>query len=215
VEEKEKEQLLQQFSKYLDTIPAEDKPIARDDTFGLHAELAGLKNEVHIESRQLQQALDDFRAVFASLESANKQLDQQLADAREREDQTTREAVKPLLGSLIDLLDRFTEASAIKPPRKTFFTFRYAHRQKQWIKAQQKGMEMLMERFTDITTAHGLEKMDCTGKPFTVEYMQAVGTNYDPDQEEGTVLTEVRTGFLLHGEPMRFAEVIVNRNRQE
>ena len=74
---------------------------------------------------------------------------------------------------------------------------------------------MLLERLADIGAAHGLEKIQCTGKSFSAFSMQAVGTDFDPELEEGTVLTEVRAGFLLHGVPMRLAEVIVNRNRQE
>ena len=211
MKQEQKEKLLQQFNEYLNTIPEENELLAGDDTFGLHTELAGLKNEVHIESRQLKQALDDFRAVFASLESANKQLDQQLTEARKRANKSAEKAVKPLLNALIELFDRLSEATAVTPPRKTFFTFRFEHRQKQWIKAQQEGMVMLMERLANITTTHGLEKIPCKGKPFTVESMQAIGTGYDPTQNEGTVLAEVRTGFLLHGEPLRLAEVIVNR----
>jgi len=213
VEQQQKEQLLQQFSEYLDTLPEENEPDTQDDTFALYSELAGLKNEVQIESRQLKQALDNFREVFTALETANKQLAQQLADARQREQEITRQAVKPLLEALIDLLDRFTEASSVTPPRKTFFAVRFTHRLQQWIKAQQDGMEMLRERLAEITAAHGLEKIECQGKPFAVNCMQAVGTDYDAGQEEGTVLAEVRTGFLLHGKPVRPAEVIVNRKK--
>ncbi len=215
MEQEEKKELLSRFSEYLDNVEEEDIPLAQDDTFGLHSELAGLKNEVHIESRQLKQALDDFRAVFVSLEAANKQLDQQLENARQREEAVADNAVKPLLGSLIDLIDRFTEAATIRPPRKTFFSFNYQRRLQQWITAQQEGMLMLSERLADITARHGLERMNSTGEPFSVNAMEAVGTDYDAAQPEGIVLSEVRTGFLLRGEPVRLAEVIVNRQKQD
>ena len=213
MELEEKEELLRRFSEYLDNAGEEDIPPAPDDTFGLHSELAGLKNEVHIESRQLKQALDDFRAVIVSLEAANKQLDQQLDDARQRENTVADNAVKPLLGSLIDLIDRFTEAVAVRPPRKTFFSFGYQQRLQQWIMAQQEGLVMLSERLADITARHGLERMSCAGEPFSVNSMEAVGTDYDATQPEGIVLSEARTGFLLRGEPLRHAEVIVNRKK--
>ena len=213
MELEEKEEHLHQFSEYLDNVNDEDIPLAPDDTFGLHSELAGLKNEMHIESRQLKQALNDFRAVFVSLETANQQLDQQLDDARQREDTVADNAVKPLLGSLIDLIDRFTEAVAARPPRKTFFSFGYQQRLQQWITAQQEGMTMLSERLADITAKYGLEKMRCAGEPFSVNFMEAVGTDYDATQPEGIVLSEARSGFLLRNVPIRLAEVIVNRKK--
>ena len=211
MKQEQKEQLLQQFSEYLDTLPEQSDPPVQDDTFGLHAELAGLKNEVHIESRQLKQALDDFRAVFASLEQANRQLELQLTDVQLREEQAARDAVKPLLASLVDLYDRLNEAVEVSPPRKTFLSFRFERRLGQWIKAQRAGMKMLRQRLADITETYGLQQIQCTGKPFTAEYMQAVGTGHEPALEEGVVLSEVRTGFFLNGEPLRLAEVIVNR----
>ncbi len=211
MESEKKEQLLNRFSQYLDTIAEEDISVASDDTFGLHKELAGLKNEVHIESRQLKQALDDFRAVFATLEESNSQLGGQLEDARQREEFVKDRAVEPLLQSMLDLMDRMTEAAAAVPPRRTFFNLNYQKTLQQWISVQQEGVRMLSDRLDSITSRHGLERVTCLGQPFSSTVMEALDTESNADQPDGIVLAETRSGYLLHGKPLRLAEVIVNR----
>jgi len=70
-----KEQLLDRFRAYLDKLP-EATPVEsaetdrRTDLYSLFAELAALKNEVRLESRQVKTALDEFRAVFETLQAS-------------------------------------------------------------------------------------------------------------------------------------------------
>ena len=72
-----RERLLEQFRAALDTLP--DTPEAdetgrRTDLYSLFAELVALKNEVRLESRQVKTALDEFRAVFETLQASQTQL---------------------------------------------------------------------------------------------------------------------------------------------
>jgi len=213
VRDDSREELLQQFSEFLDNNQKANIECAKDDTFSLYTELAGLKNEVQRESRQLHKVIEEFHAVFATLENSNKLLTRQLEDARKRESEIADNAAKPLLISVLDFQDRFVEAMRHKPVKKTLFGSN--KHQKQWIEAQQDGMSMLLSRLEAISAQHGVKTLDCVGKPFDVKYMLAVDVEHDDNYEEGIVLAQVRPGFLLHGQSLRLAEVIVNRREQD
>jgi hypothetical protein len=105
-----KETLLDQFRSYLDSLEEAqgepDEPGAEADLFTVFVELAALRNEVRTESRLVKEALDQFRGVFATLQSSHATLEQELkrvqAEARER----GRAQLRPLLLELLDLRDR-------------------------------------------------------------------------------------------------------------
>ena len=69
--ERIKEELVEQFRAYLDKDFSSE---AADeiDQMSLFRELAGLRNEVRIESRQFKGALDDFRQAFTSLDDSQQ-----------------------------------------------------------------------------------------------------------------------------------------------
>ncbi len=211
MDQEKKEELLQQFSEYLDCIDDEDDLPEDYDAFSLHAELAGLKNEVQIESRQVKTALDDFRSVFSTLEHTNRLLSQQLKESRTRESEAAGQEVKSLLILLLPLIERFMEATAHEPPKKGIFPFGFIKRQRQWIEAHRQGMLMLQDRLTAITGRSGVKVVNCMGNSFDPQYMQAMDIKYDEQVEEGVVLEELRPAFFLNGEVLHFAEVIVNR----
>ena len=82
-------------------------PIADDpDLFSLLAELAALKNEVKLESKQVKQAYEQFRDVFDTLRQTNERLAAELARKPKDEQQTARTTERALLLELLDLRDR-------------------------------------------------------------------------------------------------------------
>ena len=56
----------------------------------------------------------------------------------------------------------------------------------------------------------GLEVIDATGKPFDIDFHEAVAQIPSPAPEQkGTVLEVVQTGYLLSGKVIRYAKVVV------
>ena len=106
----DKTALLAQFETYLsslDTWPDEDP--ATVDLFSLFTELAALKNEVKLESRQIKSALDNFRQVFSTLEASHQLTADAVSQQAARQVDDQRSHLKPLLLALIqfkDALDR-------------------------------------------------------------------------------------------------------------
>jgi len=88
-----KETLLDRFQSYLDGLDESERgeePIALDktseatDLFSVFVEIAATRNEVRAQSRLTKDALDQFRAVFDTLQSSHAVLEQELKGARAR-----------------------------------------------------------------------------------------------------------------------------------
>nr|MBP6583493.1 nucleotide exchange factor GrpE [Chromatiaceae bacterium] len=88
--------LLERLAAYLEreptagdaTLPEGEAP----DLFTLLAELAALRNEVKLESRQVKSALDQFGDLFDTLRDANRRLQEDLDRQRDRAAAERREA---------------------------------------------------------------------------------------------------------------------------
>ena len=60
------------------------------------------------------------------------------------------------------------------------------------------------------SSAKGLEVIDAKGKPFDIDFHEAVAQIPSPSPEQkGTVLEVVQTGYLLSGKVIRYAKVVV------
>ena len=118
-----KETLLDQFRCYLDSIeeaPEEpDAAGAEADLFTVFVELAAVRNEVRTESRLVKEALDQFRGVFATLQSSHATLEQELKRAQAEARERGRALLRPLLLELLDLRDRLAAGlqQPTAPPR--------------------------------------------------------------------------------------------------
>ena len=53
----------------------------------------------------------------------------------------------------------------------------------------------------------GLRRMDCLGRPVDPHAMTVVEAVDDPGREPGTVVDEIRPGYLWKDKVLRFAEV--------
>lgn len=216
MDEQMKDALLRQFRDYLDYEGNEQSPPERIDLFTLFNELAGLKNEVKIESRQLKGALDDFRQAFTALDSNQQELIQIVHTRRESDQQTTwNDSVSITLG-LIDLYDRIAAGLSQELPSPSFFgRFIPARQQKQrWLQGYLEGQHMLLGRVLSLLSNCGAVAADAVGKQFDPQLMQAVGSKCDSGRREGEVLEELRKGFLMNQRILRPAEVIVNKREQ-
>ncbi len=102
-----KEALLERLNAYLDELDGAEAPeadvdetaaatpMASDgageagdeearDLFSVFVEIAAARNEVRAQSRIVKDALDQFRAVFDTLQSSNAALDRELRQTHER-----------------------------------------------------------------------------------------------------------------------------------
>jgi len=219
MDEAAKDQLAARFRAYLDGAAealeagtvTDGEPIP--DLFTLLAEVAALKNEVKLESRNLKSALDEFRDLYAALREANTRLAEEQARSLEQERRLGERAQKELLLDLLELRDRLQagqdQAERFRPEalvRRSAVRF---------IGSMAEGMAMNLRRLDETLARRGVRPLSALGQPFDAHTMHAVELARDPDQPTGLVVGELRKGFLYRDELLRSAEVVVNRPEGE
>ncbi len=211
-----KQALLSRFSAYLDA--AEDGPEPPGDAgetadlYSVFVEVAGLRSEVRTESRLVKDALDQFRAVFDLLRSSQATVQQELDRARTESRDRERAVLRPLLLDVIDLRDRLVAALKLVAETRPGWFGRLFRREAPGGAAWQEGLRMIVSRLDQVLLDRGIVPTQLAGGPFDPRSARAVGTAPDSSVPEGTVIEEVRTGFLWDGQVLRTAEVIVSKN---
>ena len=74
------------------------------------------------------------------------------------------------------------------------------------------GIELLYKQLLDTLGRLGVVPVASEGKPFDPHLHEALSRKEDPDYEEGTVIQELRRGYLLNDRLLRPAQVIVAVN---
>jgi molecular chaperone GrpE len=214
-----KEQLLDRFRAYLDKLP-EATPVEsaetdrRTDLYSLFAELAALKNEVRLESRQVKTALDEFRAVFETLQASQTQLGGELDRARAALPEQRRAALKPVLLELLELRDRLEAGLRVLQNYRPALLARLlgaGRRERALLRAITEGQDISLRRLDQILNTQQVAALNVQGQPLDPHTMRAAEVEQRNDVGNGIVTEELRKGYLWQGELLRLAEVKVNR----
>lgn len=206
-----KEHLLVQFRTYLEASDATPDSDDRGDPdlFSLLAELAALKNEVKIESKQVKQANEEFRDVFATLRQSNERLAAELARRQQEEQQTARTTERALLLELLDLRDRLHAGHDHANGYQPNWLARLA-KADEFVTGMAQGLKMNLRRVDELLARRDVSPIVSLGQPFDPKTMTAVQVVADRNREHGEVVEEVRTGYLQDEQLLRTAEVVVN-----
>ena len=71
------------------------------------------------------------------------------------------------------------------------------------------GIELIYKQLFNALKQKGLEKIECEGCSFDHKYHEAIMQVEDSDEESGTVVEELQTGYLYNGKVIRPAMVKV------
>jgi molecular chaperone GrpE len=215
VDDNIKQALLSRFSAYLDTV--EDGPVPPEDPgetadlYSVFVEVAGLRSEVRTESRLVKEALDQFRDVFDLLRTSQASVQQELDRARAETRDRERAALRPLLLDVIDLRDRLVAALKLGATVRPRWTDRLLRRNQTGGEAWQDGLRMIVRRLDQVLLDRGIMAMRLVGQPFDPRRARVVAVSPDRSVAEGTIIEEIRTGFLWDDQVLRTAEVIVSK----
>ena len=214
--ENKKEELVDEFRRYLDAHPQESQGNRRLDLFSFYSELTGLKNEVKIESRQVKKGLDEFRLAVSRIEESNHENLQTINDHFAKKDSneakvSAKVLLRPLFVSLLDIYDRIAAAGQTVQEGKQSFLSRFCNREREIIKATREGQEMTRHRLEELLADYNVVALQTVSKKFDPQIMRAVAADNDPQLSDGVVSEELRKGFLWDDEILRPAEVKVNR----
>ncbi|MBF0285027.1 MAG: nucleotide exchange factor GrpE [Magnetococcales bacterium] len=209
--------LLDQFRNWLErsgiSAPPSDLDGERVDLYTLFVELAALKNEVRIESRQVKSALDAFRELTEPLQAGQEALKGEIARLREEKAAASREALRPLLLELLDLRDRMAAGVEALPERKSSRKWfrRFRPKEESPLERWREGLTMTLRRLDQILAAREVVPTPTLDRPLDPRTSRAVGGVSRKGVAVGVVVEEIRRGYGWRDEVLRLAEVMVNR----
>ena len=209
-----KQALLSRFQACLDTAEtaAPEPQTETSDLYSIFVEVAGLRSEVRTESRLVKEALDQFRGVFDMLQASQASVQQELDRARSAARDQADAALRPLLLDVIDLRDRLSAALTFAAAARPGWAGRLLRRPVSGDEAWQEGLRMTLRRLDQVLLDRRIVPMQLVGQPFDPRRARVVGTSADSAAADGTVLEEVRPGFLWDDQVLRTADVIVSKN---
>lgn len=214
--ERLKEELVERFRAYLDADFSLESTADEIDQMSLFREMAGLRNEVRIESRQLKGALDNFRQAFSSLDESQQEM-ARLMQAKEQQDrEATRNILAPTVSGLIELYDRIAAGLEAQPPAPSIAErlLPGGRRGRQWLQGHLEGQKIFLSRILDLLERCGVSDIKTEGQQFDPNIMKAVGFEADPQRPNNTVLQENRKGFRQDERIVRPPEVVVNKREE-
>jgi len=214
VDDSIKQALLSRFQAYLDSAEtaAPDPRTETSDLYSIFVEVAGLRSEVRTESRLVKEALDQFRGVFDMLQASQANVQQELDRARSAARDQADAALRPLLLDVIDLRDRLLAALTSAAAARPGWAGRLLRRPASGGEAWQEGLRMTLRRFDQVLLDRRVVPTQLVGQPFDPRRARVVGTSADSAAADGTVLEEVRAGFLWDDQVLRTADVIVSKS---
>jgi len=161
-----------------------------------------------LSTKQMSVELDELRSKLAEAQTATERFkDQLLRKAAEFENYrrrseaeyaaVIRSANENMLLALLPVLDDFTRSLKAGKDQKEYDSF-------------YRGVELIHSKLTRILEGEGLKAFESTGKPFDVEYHDALLQIPRADVPPHTVIEEVERGYMLHDRVLRHARVVVS-----
>jgi len=208
----EKDLLIEEFRSCLETWAESDED--SDNAVDLHtllAEMAALKNEIRLESRQFKSMLDEMRGFGDALREQNERLNRDLDRAREQSSADKQKAERGLLLVMLDLRDRLQAGADTGAAHAPPFFARLIPGETRFAASLGLGLTLTLSRLDDALAGYRVRPLEVLGQPLDPHLMRAVGVETVADKPDGVVLREARRGFFHGGELLRAAEVIVNK----
>ncbi len=159
----------------------------------LHDRLEELQGRLAAASAQAEEQRSLYLRALADLDNLRKRFDRQI---RERADEGRRE----ILRRLLPVLDNMQRAAAFReqatPPDQLV-----------------DGVLATIRQFESALEAENVRPIDTLGKPFDPAIAEAVATQpASGGAPEGTIVAEARKGYMLGGEVLRPAQVVVAKD---
>lgn len=230
-----REQILQRLEEWLDKVLKQEEPPqgidaevlaetagtaeepaeedARSDAYALWSSMTALTQEVRLQGRT-------FKQLTEALASDPRQRDRE----REIRQEAERRSRKEMLGTLLDLrdslergLDAVRRGREAPQPLMRRVLLRLAGQagQPAAVEALEKGYRLTVERLDQALEEMNVRPIECQGRPFDPQRMNAVDIEETTAHPEGSVIEVYRSGYEWNGEIFRTAQVKVARGRKE
>jgi molecular chaperone GrpE len=142
------------------------------------------------ENTQLHQELmdknDKYLRTLADFQNYQKRMEKELQAQKE-------DIKKKYLLELLDLTELLKKAYEDSDPKS--------------------GLKLLLENLDKFLEKEGITYIDCIGKPFNYQFHNAVSTIEQSECVDGTILDEIKKGYLVGEKLLRPACVIVAKKK--
>jgi len=155
-------------------------------TDSLRKELKKLKDETKKLNQELKEKDGKLLRSYADLQNYQKRIQKEF---QFRENKTR----KKYLSELIELFEILKKAFEDKDPKE--------------------GIKLMLTNLEKFFEKEQIKYIDCVGKTFDHNIHHAVTTIEKNDCEDGTVVEEIKKGYLLDDELLRPSQVIVAKNK--
>jgi len=153
-----------------------------------------LEQQIEQLNTEKQELLEKLQRLSADYINYQKRVPRQIAD-------TVTYEKKKILRSLLPSLDNFEHALAGAA----------AAEGPQSLENILKGIQLVFDHILDALKSLGVEKVTSVGQPFDPARHEAMMQRSEPNKEDGVVLEEYQSCYLLDKEVLRPAKVIVNK----
>jgi molecular chaperone GrpE len=173
----------------MSTIPVSDGGEEQKEVQGAEESAAAdLESRVAELEAEIESLKEGRLRAIADMENARRRAQQDVLS-------TVQYANADLLKKLLPILDDFHRSIESSSETKDFEAFF-------------KGIELIRDNFSKVLVEVGVERIETIGKPFDVEFHEAL-MQQPSDKPEGTVLAELEPGYVYKDRVIRHARVIV------
>ncbi len=150
LEEAEKQRLVEEFRACLEQWEDDAEQGEPVDLRTLLGEMAALKNEVRLESRQFKNALDELKSFGEALRAHNERLARDLDRARSEAAEGQRQAERRLLLGMLDLRDRLQAGTDAAAARRPSALARLVPGETRFAQALSEGLTLTLQRLDEL-----------------------------------------------------------------
>ena len=165
------------------TSVAQEKPEQQESTPDTLNQISQLEDALDHEREKSEDLLRRLQYLQADFENYRKRVEKEIGDVK-------RFSNERLLSDLLTVKDELDLAFAkIRETKQNPVLL--------------EGVGMIQKRVQNILSKEGVERIPGAGSKFNPEYHEAALRVVSDDEEEGTVLEEVRAGYMLKGRVLR------------
>ncbi len=181
------------------------------------------KKEVKIEEVKEETKTKEEKKAEKTEEDKDKRIAELEAEVNELKEQLLRKAAefenykRRTENDQLNILTYAAESFIVKLlPIVDDFERSLAHiEEAQDIEAIKRGIKLIYDKLMKVLEEQGVKKIDAVGKPFDVEYHEALMQQKDDSVEPHTVLDEIEKGYMYKDKVIRHAKVIVSEETSE
>lgn len=164
------------------------------DTADAETEHTKLESDLAAAKADAVEWQDRFMRKAAEFDNYRKRMDKEKADLR-------ISSQSAILRDILPVLDGFDRA---------FKYFSESDGSAEYAKKWREGIELICRQVTDTLTQMGVKPIESEGKPFDPYLHEALSRYETSEVAEGTIVNEVRRGYMFKDSLLRPSQVIVS-----